>query len=55
MLIYIVNSVLIAIAVMIHYEALRYLSTTVSQLSIKPRLRVVVGVFGTLCAHIAEI
>ena len=55
MLIYIVNSVLIAIAVMIHYEALRYPSTTVSQLSIKPRLRVVVGVFGALCAHIAEI
>lgn len=55
MLIYIINSVLIAVAVMIHYEALRGLSRVMPRLTIRPRLRVVIGVFGALCAHVVEI
>jgi len=46
---------LIAAAVLIHYEALRCLSVFMPRLDIKPRLKVVIGVFGALCAHVAEI
>lgn len=44
-----------AVTVMIHYEILRLLSKTIPTLKIKHRLRVVIGVFGTICAHIIEI
>jgi hypothetical protein len=52
---FIINSLLIAIAVVIHYEILRFLSVIIPKLKIKHRLRVLVGVFGTICAHVAEI
>jgi hypothetical protein len=55
MLIYLINSVLIAGAVLIHYEVLRWLSVTIPVLTIRPRLWVLFGVFGALCAHVAEI
>ncbi len=50
-----INSLLIAAAVVIHYEILRLLSIVIPKLKIKHRLRVLVGVFGTICAHVAEI
>ena len=50
----ILNSLLIAAAVLIHYEALNQLSTVIPKLPIPPRLRVLVGVFGTLVAHVVE-
>ncbi|MFT4862584.1 MAG: hypothetical protein ACI95C_001805 [Pseudohongiellaceae bacterium] len=52
---FIINSLLIAIAVIIHYEILRLLSVIIPKLKIRHRLRVLVGVFGTICAHVAEI
>lgn len=52
---FIINSLLIAITVVIHYEILRFLSIVIPKLLIKHRLRVLVGVFGTICAHVAEI
>ena len=42
-------------AVVIHDEILRLLSSLIPKLEIKHRLRVVIGVFGTICAHIVEV
>jgi hypothetical protein len=55
LLAFLINSLLITIAVTIHYEVLRLLSVTIPKLQIKHRLRVIVGVFGTICAHVIEI
>lgn len=55
MLIYIINSLLISVAVLIHYEVLRWMSAALPVLPIRPRLRVLAGVFGALCAHVVEI
>ena len=52
---FIINSILVAIAVMIHYEMLYQLSRLMPTLRIKHRYRLVVGIFGALMAHIAEI
>ena len=52
---FIINSLLIACAVVIHYEMLRLLSLIIPRLRIKHRLRVIFGVFGIICAHIIEI
>jgi len=48
------NSILVAVAVLVHYEALSQLSMIIPQLPIRPRMRVLVGVFGTLVAHVVE-
>jgi hypothetical protein len=50
-----INSFLVAAAVVIHYEMLRLLSIVIPKLQIKHRLRVVIGVYGTICAHIVEV
>ncbi len=52
---YFVNSLLVAVAVLIHFEVLNMLSMLIPKLPIRPRLRVLVGIFGSLVAHIAEI
>lgn len=52
---FIVNSILVTIAVMIHYEMLYRLSRLMPTLRIKHRYRLVVGIFGALMAHVAEI
>ena len=52
---YLINSALVAMAVMIHYEMLYRLSRLMPILVIKHRFRLVVGIFGALIAHIAEI
>lgn len=44
-----------AIAVLIHFEALNLLTKLIPHLSIKPRLRVLIGVFGAIFAHVTEI
>lgn len=48
-------ALLVSTAVVIHYEMLRLLSVIIPKLEIKHRLRVVIGVFGTICAHIVEV
>ena len=53
--IYFLNSLLITLAVLVHYEILRLLSGLIPRLNITHRLRIVVGVYGTLVAHVAEI
>ncbi len=52
---YAINTVLVGLAVLIHYEALNALSVLIPKLKVKHRLRVLVGVFGALFAHIVEI
>ncbi|MBL6689377.1 MAG: two pore domain potassium channel family protein [Pseudomonadales bacterium] len=51
----IVNCIVIAIVVLVHYEALRHLFTWIPRLPIARRLRVVVAVFGALVAHALEV
>ncbi len=55
MWIYIVNTLLIALVVLIHYEVLGYMSVKIPNLPIRSHLRVLVGVMGALCAHVLEI
>ncbi|MDD9889400.1 MAG: potassium channel family protein [Gammaproteobacteria bacterium] len=50
-----INTLLVTAVVIIHYEMLRLLSKVIPKLQIKHRLRVVIGVFGTICAHIVEV
>jgi len=52
---FIINTALVAITVIIHYEILRFLSNIIPKMQIKLRLRVVFGVFGTIFAHIVEV
>ncbi|PCI79775.1 MAG: ion transporter [SAR86 cluster bacterium] len=46
---------LVAVTVVIHYEMLRLLWVYIPTLKMKHRLRVIIGVFGTICAHIIEV
>lgn len=52
---FILISMIVAAAVLIHFEALNQLTILIPKLDIKHRLRVLVGVFGALLAHIIEI
>ena len=52
---FILNSVLVATAVLIHFEALNWLTKIIPTLNIKPRARVLFGVFGAIFAHVVEI
>lgn len=51
----IINSILVALAVLIHFEALNLLSGLIPRLNVKHRFRVLFGVFGALFAHVIEI
>ena len=46
---------LVALTVVIHYEMLRLLWVYIPRLKIKHRVRVIIGVFGTICAHLIEV
>lgn len=50
-----VNLTVIAITVMIHYEFLYRFSNLMPHLKMRHRFRIVVGVFGALTAHAAEV
>lgn len=53
---FLINSVLVATAVLVHYEMLYRLSRLIPRLSfLKPRLRILVAVFGALIAHVMEV
>ncbi|MEQ1559129.1 MAG: potassium channel family protein [Methyloglobulus sp.] len=53
---FVINSVLVALAILIHYEALNLLSVAVPLLKrTKHRLRLLFAVFGALFAHVLEI
>ncbi len=50
-----INVAVVSTVVAIHYEFLFQLSKRISKLNIKPRLRIVIGVFGALAAHSIEV
>jgi hypothetical protein len=52
---WIINGSLIAVAVVIHYEILRVLSTLIPKWPIQHRMKVVMGLLGALTAHVIEI
>ncbi|MDX1678476.1 potassium channel family protein [Arsukibacterium sp.] len=49
------NSLIVALVVIIHYEFLYRLTRYIPTLNMKHRYRIVVGVFGALIAHAIEI
>jgi len=53
--IFTINTLIVTLTVMIHYEILYHLSTFIPRLKIRHRLRIVLGVFGGLAAHAIEI
>ena len=53
--VFLINSLIIALAVLIHYEFLYRISTAIPKMKIKHRFRIVIGVFGALVAHSIEI
>lgn len=55
LLAYLVNSVIVAVAVLVHYEALYQLSNIIPTLQVRRRFRVLFGVFGAMLAHVIEI
>lgn len=55
LVIFLVNSSIIALAVLIHYEFLYRISTVIPKMKIKHRFRIVLGVFGAIVAHSIEI
>lgn len=50
-----VNCLVVAIAVMIHYEFLARLSALMRWRPLKPKFRILLGVFGSLIAHSIEV
>ena len=55
LIIFLVNSLIVALVVLIHYDALLLLSNWIPKLTIKHRFRIVLGVLGALLAHIIEV
>ena len=53
--VFLINSLIITLAVLIHYEFLFRISTVLPKMKIKHRFRIVFGVFGALVAHSIEI
>ncbi len=55
LLAFVINMVVIAATVFIHFEALKLISTVISHMSRGQRTRIIVGVLGAIAAHTAEI
>ncbi|MEM7363149.1 MAG: ion channel [Pseudomonadota bacterium] len=55
LLAFVINSVVIAITVLIHYEALKLISTIIRRMQQRQRTRIIVGVLGALTAHCVEV
>ena len=51
----IINSLLVAAAVLVHFEVLNLLTLIIPKLPIQRRLSILFGVFGALTAHVMEI
>ncbi len=54
-MIFLVNSLIVAIVVMIHYESLLRLTVLMPKMKVVHRYRIVLGVFGALIAHSVEV
>ena len=53
--VWIINCVIVASAVLIHYEFLYHMTKLIKRMQIGHRYRIVLGVFGALSAHAVEV
>ncbi len=53
--VFIINTLVVAISVLVHYEFLYRISAYIPKMKIRHRFRIVAGVFGALVAHTIEI
>ena len=53
--VFVINCMIVAIAVMIHYEFLYHMTKLIKAMKINHRYRIVLGVFGALTAHAVEV
>lgn len=53
--VFLINCLVVATAVLVHYEFLFRLSAVIPKIQIKHRYKIVFGVFGALLAHAVEI
>ena len=53
--VFILNTLVVFLAVMLHYEFLFRITLLVPKMKIKHRFRIVIGIFGALVAHAIEI
>lgn len=54
-MVFLLNSLIVAVVVLIHYEFLYRFSKLIPKMKIKHRFRIVAGVFGALIGHTIEI
>lgn len=54
-LLFVINTCVISLAVILHFEMLSQLSRLMPRLSLRYRFRIVIGIFGALIAHIIEV
>ena len=52
---YLLNTLVVALAVAIHFEMLNWLSIKVPQMTVRNRSRVVIALMGAIFAHLVEI
>ncbi len=55
MMVFLVNGFIVALAVVIHYEALHWLTRYLPRIPVMHRARIVLGVLGALVAHAVEV
>jgi hypothetical protein len=53
--VFVVNILVIATVVMIHYEFMYRFTLLMPKMNVRHRFRIVLGVFGALCAHAVEV
>jgi len=51
----VINTILMALTVVIHYEFLRMMTNAIPKMKVPHRFRIVIGVFGALIAHVVEV
>ena len=52
---FLVITLLVALSVLIHFEALHLLTSAIPRIKTSPRLNILLGFFGCLLAHIVEV
>ena len=51
----VINALLVTVVVVIHFEALKWISDLLPRLPNKPRIKVLFGVFAAMAAHVVEV
>mgnify|MGYP000344956457 CR=1 FL=1 len=53
--VFLVNSLIVALAVLVHYEFLYRLAHSIPKINVRHRFKLLIAVFGTFIAHVIEI